>query len=114
MNMKRVRQLLPRLDNLASEMSHNGDHIYSVAVDRILNELKAAIAPDWHPASKPPDNSRYVWVRTVSGKTTMATYNGAAGVWVHWLTGAVMGVDGVNEVVEWHEIEVPEPPEVGT
>ena len=100
MSMKQVRELIEKWEQPCRCFPD----------DVSIKELKAAIAPDWKPASEPPDTSRYVWVMTVSNEKTMATYSGSSAVWVHWSTGAIMG--GVNEVAMWHEIEVPEPPEV--
>jgi len=77
----------------------------------VVNELGEALKPDWHPASQPPDDSRYVWGLTISDARTMVRFDQTCDKWLHFKTLDEM--DGVNEVVKWHEIEVPEPPEVG-
>jgi hypothetical protein len=106
--MKRVRELL---DSWKSELKHDDGSTlkYSIAV---ITELKAAIAPDWHPASEPPDDDREVWVYCNDiCQCLLAKWDNSVEEFV--CEDEYGGEDPVFPT-HWHEIEVPEPPEVGT
>jgi hypothetical protein len=79
---------------------HN--HTDGVVLDMLIEDLKAAIVPDWRPASEPLLDEREVIVLCRDGSTVIDyKINGLRWSWV-----------SDSDAVAWHEIEVPEPPEV--
>ncbi len=99
MSMKQVRELIERLEVRANNVASYSE---GCAYHVVSQELKAAIAPDWKPASEPLDNEREVIVLLRDGSTVIDyKINGLRWSWV-----------SDRDATHWHEIEVPEPPEV--
>ena len=101
MSMKQVRELIADWESEFNEYPTQDWYPKNV-----IDQLKAAIAPDWHPASEPPDDEVEYYVLLKSKIVERGVYYRKLNVFQHR--------DGytIRDVVAWHEIEVPEPPEV--
>ncbi len=112
MSMKRVTELLSKWSLREQVYSGLGDEFAGQAemVAMLSGELKAAVAPDWKPASEPPDDDREVWFTIGKSPPLRGHYGRFTKLWF------VSGSDRncCYAATHWHEIEVPEPPEVGT
>ncbi len=107
MSMKRVRELLKHIELKVAYLEGKEFYHESMQLELITKELKAAIAPDWHPASEPPDHNRVVWVIRKGSKTSrIAWFNRTVKRFVNEFG------QQQHDATHWHEIEVPEPPEV--
>ena len=107
---RRLRELIERWEEERDDLYCLHQSATDFLADKLrdkINELKAAIAPDWKPASEPPDDVRQeVWLLTTDGVIR--------GVFDDHNVDQWDGTKYVPRIIGWHEIEVPEPPEVGT
>lgn len=108
MSMKRVRELIAEWEADYAKFGtyDRASSPVALGLEYSIYQLKAAIAPDWHPASEPPEDEVEYYVLLKSKVVERGVYYRKFNVFQHR--------DGytLRDVVAWHEIEVPEPPEV--
>lgn len=106
MMREQIRQQIEILKRVSAGIPR--DPIAQAAVDHVIANLQAAIAPQWVPvAERLPEDMRDVYV-----------WSAEFGINTAWLSIAnkrwMIGDDAAGDmnITHWHEIEYPEPPKV--
>lgn len=104
---EQIQEAIKHLGNVAEELHDYGETSVARSVEGIVDDLEAAIRPQWVPvAERLPEHNRVVFVICKDSECRIA-YHAGAGNWKDdggWIVHVT--------VTHWHEIDYPEPPQV--